>query len=217
MAALYCGTIYLNSKLFDKAIMDLELGLRHNGIKPEIALELKYRLGFAYLKKEDINRAMTLWREVAAANPGYREVQELLSRYGELSSNKKLQTYLISGTSDFVTLCRRIAMCFYVKGKTKLLNISFRQSEYVDIVAEVDTAKWSDIILFRFVRTTGVIGELLLRDLYAKLKEIKGGRGVCIAPATYSDTARSFVEARIVDLIDKPGLIKLLARLPEEM
>ncbi len=214
-ATLYCGSIYLNSKLYDKAIMDMELGLRHENVRQEIALELKYRLGFAYLKKEEIARAMGLWREVAASNPGYRDVQELLGRYGEMSSNRKLQTYMLAPTSDFVTLCRKIALGFYVKSKTKLLNISLRQSEYVDIVAEVDTTKWSDIILFRFVRTTGTIGELLLRDLYAKLKEIKGGRGVCVAPATYSEGARSFVEARIVDLIDKAALIKLLAHIPE--
>jgi tetratricopeptide (TPR) repeat protein len=214
-AALYCGTIYFNAKLYDKAIMDLELGLRHDGVRPEIALELKYRLAFAYLKKEDLARAMNLWREVASANPKYRDVQDLISRYGELSSNRKLQTYLLSPTSDFVTLCRKIALSFFPRSKTKLLNISFRQSEYVDIVAEVDTSKWSDIILFRFVRTTGMIGELLLRDLYTKLKEIKGGRGVCIAPATYSEGAKSFVEARIVDLIDKPALNKLLSRVPE--
>ncbi len=214
-ATLYCGSIYLNAKLYDKAIMDMELGLRHEAIRQEVALELKYRLGIAYLKKEDIVRAMGYWREVASANPAYRDVQELLGRYGEMSSNKKLQTYMLATTSDFVTLCRKIAMGFYARSKTKLLNISFRQSEYVDIVAEVDTPKWSDIILFRFVRTTGIIGELLLRDLYAKLKEIKGGRGVCVAPATYSDTAKGFVEARIIDLIDKGGLVKLLARIPD--
>lgn len=214
-ASLYCGTIYFNSKLYDKAIMDLELGLRHEALRPEIAIELKYRLAFAYLKKEDISRAMSLWRDVQSMNPKFRDVTELISRYGELSSNRKLQTYMLAPTSDFVTLCRKIALNFYVKSKTKLLNISFRQSEYVDVVAEVDTTKWSDIILFRFVRTTGMIGELMLRDLYAKLKEIKGGRGVCIGPATYSDGAKAFVEARIIDLIDKPSLVKLLAKLPD--
>ena len=214
-AALYCGTIYFNAKLYDKAIADLELGLRHNGIRPEVALELKYRLGFAYLKSEDLGRAIAVWREIANVNSKYRDVEELLTRYGELSSNRKLQTYLLSATSDFVTLCRKIALSFYAKSKTKLLNISFRQSEYVDIVAEVDTTKWSDVILFRFVRTTGLIGELMLRDLYTKLKEIKGGRGVCMAPATYSETAKSFVEARIIDLVDKPQLIKLLDKIPD--
>ncbi len=216
-AALFCGTIYFNAKLYDKAIADLELGLRHDGVRPEVALELKYRLGFSYLKKEDIAKAMSLWREIAAVNPKHRDVRDLITRYGEMSSNKKLQTYLLSPTSDFVTLCRKVALSFYARSKTKLVNISFRQSEYVDIVAEVDTSKWSDIILFRFMRTTGMIGELMLRDLYAKLKEIKGGRGVCIAPATFSEGAKSFVEARIVDLIDKAGLIKLLAKVPDDL
>ena len=38
-----------------------------------------------------------------------------------------------------------------------------------------------------------------------------------MAPATYSDGARIFVEARIVDLVDKSGLTKLLARIPDEL
>jgi tetratricopeptide (TPR) repeat protein len=214
-AALFSGTIYLNSKLYDKAIMDLELGLRHDGVRPDISLELKYRLAVAYLRTEEIGKAMAIWKEIASGNPNYRDVADLLARYGEISSNRNLQVYMLSPTSDFVTLCRKMAGTFYAKSRTKLLNISFRQSEYVDIVAEVETSAWTDVILFRFVRTTGIIGELLLRDLYAKLKEIKGGRGVCLAPATYSESARSFVEARIVDLIDKHGLDKLLARLPD--
>ncbi len=214
-AALLSGTVHLNTKAYDKAIADLEVGLRHEGLRPEVSLELKYRLATAYLRTEQIAKAMALWREISAVNPTYRDVADLLVRYAELSSNLKLQAYMLSSTTDFVTLCRKMATAFYAKGRTKLLNISFRQSEYVDIVAEVITAAWSDIILFRFVRTTGVVGELLLRDLYAKLKEIKGGRGVCMAPATYSEGAKAFVEARIIDLIDRHGLDKLLARLPE--
>lgn len=215
MAALYSGTIHLNAKLHDDAVMDFELGLKHEGIKPEIVLELKYRLAAAYVKKDDIGRATALWREIFDANPKYKDVPDLLGKYREMSSNKKLQIYLMSPTSEFVTLCRKMAASFYPKSKTKLTNISFRQSEYVDIVAEVDTSKWSDTVLFRFSRVNGVLGELVLRDLYAKLKEIKGGRGICVCPGSYSEGAKAFVEARIIDLIDKGGLIKLLARLPD--
>jgi len=215
MAALYAGTIHLNAKVYDEAIMDFELGLKHDGTKPDIVLELKYRLGVTFSKKEEIGRATALWREIYEVNPKYKDVPDLLGKYREMSSNKRLQIYLMSPTSDFVTLCRKMAAGFYPKSKTKLTNISFRQSEYVDIVAEVDTSKWSDTVLFRFCRTNGVLGELVLRDLYAKLKEIKGGRGICVCPGTYSEGAKSFVEARIIDLIDKAGLIKLLARIPE--
>jgi hypothetical protein len=48
--------------------------------------------------------------------------------------------------------------------------------------------------------------------MYAKLKEIKAGRGICIAPATFSTSAKAFTEGRVLDVMDKPALIKLLAR-----
>ena len=85
----------------------------------------------------------------------------------------------------------------------------------MDIVAIVTTRAWTDGVLMRFVRTPGVIGELVLRDLYAKAKENKAGRCWCVCPGTFSETARKFVEARMMEIADGEGLAKLLARIPD--
>lgn len=64
--------------------------------------------------------------------------------------------------------------------------------------------------MYRFVRTTGPVGELMLRDFHARLKEAKAGRGYCFSAGEFSEEAQKFVEARLIDLIDKDGLNKIL-------
>jgi len=205
------GLINLKTRQYDKAIMALEIGLRHKEIPAEILLEMKYRLASAYSAKQEIARALQLLVEIKSVNPSYKDVESQISRYRELAGNKNLQTCLISPPSDFVTLCRKIATSFIPGAKTKIIDITVQTSDYADILAEVETAKWQDVILFRVIRTTGKVGELTLRDFQARLKEAKAGRGFCFAAGEYTEEAVRFVEARLIDLIDKSKLLKILA------
>lgn len=207
-AALYAGTIHINAGQFDKAILDFEIGLRHQNMKQETALELRYRLAAAYAKKQDMGRALKLLQEIQKGAPGYRDVPALLDKYGELNSNRHLQTYLISPTSDFVTLCRKLTGTFFPGAKVQITDISVTRNEYADILAEISTRKWEDIVLFRYVRTNGQVGELVLRDLYARIKEVRAGRGFCASAGEFTDGAKQFVEARLIDLVEKEGLMK---------
>jgi tetratricopeptide (TPR) repeat protein len=214
-AALFTGTLRLNARDHERAVADFEAGLRHESAKRETRLELQYRLAAALLAMNEVNRAVAVWKEIEAIEPRYRDVVAQLARYRELSGNRKLQVYLMAPTTQFVALCRRLAAAVYRPATVKLASISFRHAEYVDIVAVVTTRTWTDGVLMRFVRTPGVIGELVLRDLYAKAKENKAGRCYCVCPGTFSDTARKFVEARMMELADGEGLAKLLARIPD--
>ncbi len=211
-ASLRSAEIQMDERQYDRAIEDLEIGLRLVGADADTRLELKYRLGVAHLKKGDIAKALVPWREIAEIAPSYRDVPDLLARYREMSTNAKLKSYMLAPTSEFVTLCRKLAVLVYPRTRAKILSVSLRKSEYVDITAEVIGGAWQEAVLFRFVRATGIIGELALRDMYAKLKEIKAGRGICIAPASFSASATAFIEGRVLDVMDKPGLIKLLAK-----
>ncbi len=212
-AALFAGTIHLYERDFPKAIMDFEIGLKHREIKPDIALELKYRLAGAYIKQSEMNRALLLLEEVYNLKPDYKDVSKLISYYRELLSNKDLQIFLLAPPSEFLTLCRRISTNFFEAGKTKLLNITLNKSEYADILAEVHTRRWEDLVMFRFVRTNGVVGELVVRDFYAVCKENRAGRGFCVTPGEFTEGAKQFVEARLVDLIDKTEILKLFKRI----
>jgi hypothetical protein len=113
-------------------------------------------------------------------------------------------------SGDFVALCRKIVIGYFPKAKVKISNISVNKNEWADILAEVDTPKWSDVIMFRFIRTQGSIGELIVRDFHSHLKEVKAGKGICVTVGGFSEEARRYTEARLIDLIEKDKLTAIL-------
>ena len=209
-ACLFSGSINMSARQYNKAIEDFEIGLKHENIKPEILIELKYRLGNSYLRQNEISKAINLLREINMTNPNYKDVNTLIGRYQELNANKNLQVYLMAPQSDFIALCRKIVMNYYAKSKIKITNISVNKNEWADILAEVDNPKWSDLVMFRFNRSQGSVGELIIRDFHSHIKEVKAGKGICITPGSFSEEAKRYTEARLIDLIPKEKLTAIL-------
>ncbi|MFP4363269.1 MAG: CDC27 family protein [Spirochaetia bacterium] len=209
-AALFAGTLHMKQKQYPKAIMDFEIGLKHQSIKQDIELELKYRLAAAYVKQQDIDRTLSLLREIANVYANYKDVSQQIKRYAELNRNKNLQIYLMAPTSEFVTVCRKIASHFFPKAKVKIQDISVQKAEYADVLAEIHTPKWEDLVLFRFIRTTGTSGEFIVRDLHSRIKEVRAGRGFCLSAGTFTEGAKQFVEARLIDIVEKDELMNIL-------
>ena len=209
-SCLISGTIHSEIRQNDLAIMDFEMGLKHQNIRPEILVELRYYLASIYIKQNEIGKAIPLLKTLNIENPGYKDVGVLLTKYQELNANRNLQIFLMAPSADFVALCRKIVMTYYAKAKVKITNISVNKNEWADILAEVDTPKWSDIIMFRFIRTQGAIGELIVRDFHSHLKEVKAGKGVCMTVGSYSEEAKRYTEARLIDLIEKERLSVIL-------
>jgi tetratricopeptide (TPR) repeat protein len=209
-ASLFAGTVHLNQRLYDRAVADFEIGLKHQNTKIETVAELKYRLAAAALKMQDIGKAVSLLHEIQAVYPNFKDVPALLVKYKELNSNRNLQVFLLGATSDFVTLCRKIALLYFPKAKVKITDISVQGNDWADILAEIETTKWSDLILFRFIRSQGTVGELSVRDFHARVKDLKAGKGYCITAGTFTEEAKRFVEARLIDLIEKQVLMQTL-------
>ncbi|MDR1072406.1 MAG: tetratricopeptide repeat protein [Treponema sp.] len=209
-ACLFSGTIHLNAHNYDKAIENFEIGLKHENISPDIALDLRYRLATTYLKRNDIGKALPLLKQIQTSNPGYKDVPALISRYQELNANKNLQIFLMGSQADFVALCRKSVISYYQRAKVKISSITVTKNDWADINAEIDTPKWSDVVAFRFVRSQGTVGELVVRDFHSHLKEVKAGKGICFTMGTFSDEAKRFTEARLIDLIEKDRFTAIL-------
>lgn len=208
-AALYAGLIRMRANQLEKAIEDFEIGLKHDSIPLDIMNELRYNLATARIKTQDLQKALVQLKEIQTVSPGYKDVASLIMRYQELNQNKNLHTYLMAGQSEFVGLCRRIVSRFFSNAKVKILDISVLAT-YTDIVAEIDTPKWADLVIFRFFRSQGSVGELVLRDFHGRIKEMKAGKGICMTAGTFTEEARRFTEGRPMDLFDKNRLNKVL-------
>ena len=210
-SCLSAGIIHMNTNQYEKAMQDFEIGLRHQNVPPETTVEIRYRYAQACFATKNISMGLTQLREIQAINPSYKDVGQLLSRYQELNQNKNLQIYLMSSSSDFVALCRKIVMCYYSRALVKIQDISV-QPDNVEILLNVDSNKWEDTEIFRFYRTTGAVGELYVRDFQAKVSDTKADRGICFTAGIFSEEARKYSEGRPIDLVQKDGLIKLLKK-----
>ena len=209
-STLYSGTIHTKMRKFDKAVIDYEIGLRHESIPDDILLELKYRLAGVHSSQGRLDKALEVLREITRVNPSYKDIQTQIRKFRELSSNKNLQVYLNAPSTDFVSLCRNMTAIIIKKTKVNIVDVSFDNAEYVDIVAEVRAQKWEDLILFRYVRTDGMVGQMMVRDLYEQIKELHAGRGFCFSAGGFTEGAEQWVEARLIDLISKDKLIQYL-------
>ena len=212
-AAFFSGTIHMNRKEFEKAISDFDIGLQHNAIQPKIALELKYRLALSHEKISDLNSACKLYREIKETDPNFKDVRDQLKRCQELNANQSLKIFLMGTATEFTNLCRNIAGKYFDKGRARIVGVSPLEDDCLDILTEVITNKWEDLILLRFIRASGTLGDLVPRDFHSCMKEKRASRGVCFASAEYNDSARSYVEARLVDLVDKEALLKIFKKL----
>ena len=209
-SALYSGTINRQKKDPEKAIMDFEIGLRHKQISEDVLLELKYRLANCYNQMSNLDKALVQLDDLYGMNPRYKDVAAQRKKIKELTGNRNLQTYLMSPMNEFQSLCRQLTLILFPKTRIKVVDISVHKNEYLDILAEVKARKWEDLIVFRFYREEGKIGDFSVRELYAHVKEVHAGRGFCISAGTFSEEAQQFVEARLVDLLPKDKLMKLL-------
>lgn len=209
---LSSGTIHTNQGQLEKAIQDFEIGMRHQNVPLETLTNIRYRLAHCYIQVSDMPKALVILKEIQVSSPGYKDVPALIARYQELNSNSNLRSYLISGTSDFINLCRRLVTVYFPQAYVKIIDISATQ-ECAEVQTEVETPKWEDSVIFRFYRTTGSTGELFVRDFHAKIRDMKDGRGVCFTAGTFTEEARKFIEGRPIDLVDKTGLLKMLQKL----
>jgi tetratricopeptide (TPR) repeat protein len=206
-SCLAAGNIHAKSQRIDEAITDYEIGLKHDKIKSPVALELRYQLATTYLKKNDIGKALSYFKMISEEKPDYKNTERLIQQYAEVHANQNLQTYIMSQTDEFLGLCRKIVLSFYSKAKVKILQTNVTGKDWADILAEIDTPRWSHIIGFRFFRSQGSIGELVVRDFHEHLKAVKADKGICFGAGRFSDEARHFTEVRLIELIDRPRLL----------
>ena len=79
----------------------------------------KSTLAAAFLKGNEIGKAVSCLTEVLTLAPNYKDAPLLLARYRELNSNRNLQVFLMGATSEFATLCRKVVIQFFPKAKVK--------------------------------------------------------------------------------------------------
>ena len=210
-ASLEAGKLHEKNKNPAAAIQDYEIGMKIPGVPDQLLVQLKYRCSQAYITQHNIQKALVLLKQIQTSHPNYKDVDALVRRYQELASNQSLQTYLLSGTSEFVALCRKLIANFFKDAYVKVEDVSVA-SESVEILCSIEAAKWEAKELFRFYRNSTVIGDIYIREFHSKMRDLKCDNGYCVTMSSFSESAHKYVEGRPIDLMEKDQLSALLKK-----
>ena len=208
-SCLEAGKMHERNKDYASAVKDYEIALKLPSLTEQYALQIKYRMGCSYIALNDISKGLVYLKQVQAIKTGYKDVDALVLRYSELNQNKNLQTYLMSGTSDFVALCRKFISTFHKDAFVKVEDVQV-SSESVEIVCNVENPKWEAKQIFRFYRTQNVIGDIYVREFHGRIRDTKCDVGYCVSLGSFTESAHKYTEGRPIDLIEKEQLVKIL-------
>lgn len=210
-SCLECGKMHEKVKNYQAAVQDYEIALKLQNVPEQLLLQIKYRLASVYIAMNDIPKGLAVLKQIQAAKQNYKDVESLVTRYSELNQNKNLQTYLLSGTSDFIALCRRYVQSYFPNCFVKVDDVQVL-SECVELLSTVQSNKGEEKDLFRFYRSQAVIGDIYVREFHTKVRDTKCDFGICITMGSFTESAHKFTEGRSIDLIEKEQLLKTLKK-----
>lgn len=216
LALKECSDISFKMGNYQKAI---DLGLEairtpSFNLSDKDKASIHYILGNSYVQLRDIPSALDHLKKVRVLSSDYADIPEKIEYLQEIYYNKNLQAFLTANWTEFESMALKIIRIIFPKAKiASHQKMKSSLGETVDILAEIETRQWEDVVLVRFIRDKNQVGEIFIRDLAARLKEYKAGRGICITAGSFSVGAKMFVEARLIDLVDKNKLISYLQKI----
>ena len=213
------GIIRSNQKLYIQAIEDLNnYILKGNVSDPARLAESFYMIADCYLKTHDIQKAIEYWKKVYDINPNYKDIVSKLDNYSQVGSNYLLEMYLVGSVNQFIRICKLFVQYYIkhfstLKGTIKFIEMKTSTEGSLEILTEVTSGNFIEHNLFVFLRSSTVVGDMTIRNHYANLKEQKADKGICVTAGTFSESAKAFVESRMIKIIEKEELVELLNKI----
>ncbi len=204
------GSCYMSMNNFDKAITELERGVKLSQDDGSTeSLYGRYFLALCYEKLRDIDMAVDQWEKIYAKKPQFRDVAEKLSQYQDLRTNDHMKDYLTASPQEFHEICR--AVCSKMSLRVRDLN---EVPNGCEIIAVDDDTRWRNTKkmprLIHFYRVPEMIAESTVRSFHELMKKYSVQRGIMLSSSNFSRIAMDFVESRPIDLIDKDKLQELM-------
>ena len=207
------GGCYMSLKSFDKAIVELERGIKlsTNASSPE-TLYARYFLAACHEQERDFESAIDQWEEIYSKKPNFRDVAEKLSQYQELRTDDRMKDYLTSGTSEFHEISKALttAMELNITELTEIKN-------GCQIIAVDDDNIWRGARkmpkLIWYLRVPEMIQDTTIRSIHEKMKALSVTRGIIVVSTNFSRKAQEYAESRPINLVNKEQLQKDLKEL----
>ncbi len=207
----FIGKILFQHEKYDEALKVFNNLLKIPNLNRDIMLESRYLIAEIYLKKKQIQEAITQWEKILSYSSNYKDVREKLDRYEQTKTNSLLRNYMMATKNEFVAICKKIATNF--AKNVIIIRTEANPDSSVELFTQAIYNDMATTILFKFFRSNSKIGQFAIREFYEKVKETKAKLGVCFTTSGYTEEAIAYSKGRVIELYDRKSLVKLLSKI----
>ncbi len=208
------GTCYMAVDQGDNAIGEFEHAIsisKDDGAQE--TLFARYFLAACYEKSHKIDKAIEQWDKIYSKNRTFRDVGAKLNEYRDLQTNDSMKEYLTASPTDFVEICKKIAMAGFNLQSQKTEPTPYGCSMYA---TEVKKDSWMNVrpqfFLAVFYRNAEPLEDSVVRKVAESLKNQNCSKGVIFSSSGFTNSASKYAENRSVVLVNKEQLEGILSK-----
>jgi len=206
--ALYAtGSVYTKSGDVKTGEEKLQEALKETS-DPEMSKKILQNLISLAEREKNVSKIVAFLKKFLSLEPNHQGIKQKMEYYSELQANDNLQQFEMLPMSRFPDFCKELVR--NIIRVDHIQSVDVNNDGSVDILGNKTTKHEHTIYQFRFLRSSTDIGEMFVRDLYAKMRANSGEKAFMISNSNYTNGAKNFSDTRVVTLIDKQQLIKLL-------
>jgi len=208
---VHLGSIYMELSDEDRAFHFFEKALEIGTQNAQEMIEFKYKYANFLVSSGDIKKALTLWKEVQAAQEGYKDIESKLKIYGEVSRSENLTRFITASKQDFLNTGK--ALCEILGIKVE--KYKFGKDNFIEFKGSSPLVRGEGSCIIYLARWTGRVGEMPVRELLERMSEENALKGIFITSSNFSDVALNLSMTRPLELIGKDKLEKILSKVYE--
>jgi tetratricopeptide (TPR) repeat protein len=210
---VHLARIYMSLGEIDTPREYFEKALEHGSDDIDALLEAKYDFAHYLVQTGDLNRAMGVWNEIASIKPHYRDIDNRLQVYGEISKSKNLTRFITSLKHDFLKTGKE--MCGILGFRIE--SFDNRKDDFIEFVGTYRSAREESPAVLQLARWTTQVGEIPVRELLERMVEKGASRGIFIASSTFTEKAHELSRMRPLVLMERDKLEEILEKVYSEI
>jgi tetratricopeptide (TPR) repeat protein len=206
---VHLGNIYWALEQKEESFKNFEKALELGKGKGEALVEAKYQYADRLVQAGDLNKAISMWNEIYNVSPKYKDVENRLQVYGEISKSENLTKFITSLKNDFLTAGNAICKLL----KLNIEKYQFKKDDFLEFVGNQRAGGGELLCVLFLTRWTTQVGELPLRELLDRMAEEGATKGIFVTSAHFLEKAQDLSKIRPLTLLDREELEKLLAKI----
>ena len=207
-AHAHLGYIYIEMSNAVQAFENFEKALDIGSKDSKKIIALKYDYANYLVSSGELNRALTLWKEVHAASPEYKDTAEKIEIYGEVGRSENLTRLMTSSKQDF--LAAGMALCRQLRIHVE--KHKFGKENFVEFIGSMRQGREDATVVVHFARWTSQVGEIPVRELLERMTDETAVKGFFITTSLFSAKAMKHAKVRPINLFDRHRLEEMLTK-----